>query len=271
VATLRPNGSGGVILYYVHADHLNTPRLVTDTANNLRWRWDSDAFGTTVPNVNPSGLGVFEYSLRFPGQQYDAVVGLHYNYFRDYDPAVGRFVESDPIGLKGGVNTFSYVGANPLSRYDAFGLCDKKICGLKKGPEFNRSGEIDANTKIIVKAEFLSDEKHDPKCCEVRQHILWNKCWSATDCNFLSYDYGLKPGTWHEDRGPDGYRMRRDGQYHYDKPDPGNQYDGNRFHGEDQPGGPPNPGFFLKLRPLVVDRCRGGITIYTGKTLKVNF
>jgi RHS repeat-associated protein len=97
IATLRPNGSGGVVLYYVHADQLNTPRLATDTANNIRWRWDSDPFGATPPNENPSALGLFEYILRFPGQQYDAVVGLHYNYFRDYDPAVGRYIQNDPI------------------------------------------------------------------------------------------------------------------------------------------------------------------------------
>ena len=54
VATLRPNGSGGVILYYVHADQLNTPRLVTDTSNNIRWRWESDPFGTSMPNENPA-------------------------------------------------------------------------------------------------------------------------------------------------------------------------------------------------------------------------
>jgi RHS repeat-associated protein len=136
VATLRPDGSGGVLLYYVHTDHLNTPRLVTDVSNNIRWRWDSDPFGTTQPNQNPSGLGMFEYNLRFPGQQYDAVVGLHYNYFRDYDPAVGRYVESDPIGLEGGLNTYTYVGSMPSMAIDASGLmpgsntrkvpCDKK-------------------------------------------------------------------------------------------------------------------------------------------------
>lgn len=131
IATLRPNGSGGVILYYVHADHLNTPRLVTDTANNLRWRWDSDAFGATAPNMNPSGLGLFEYNLRFPGQQYDAAVGLHYNYFRDYDPAVGRYSQSDPIGLAGGINTYRYAYANPLEYLDPEGLaatCNKIWC-----------------------------------------------------------------------------------------------------------------------------------------------
>jgi len=122
VATLRPNGSGGVTLFYVHADHLNTPRIVTDTSNNIRWSWDSDPFGTTAPNQNPSSIGNFEYNLRFPGQQYDAIVGLHYNYFRDYDPAVGRYVESDPIGLGGGIGSFSYSNANPIGSIDPLGL-----------------------------------------------------------------------------------------------------------------------------------------------------
>ena len=122
VATLRPNGSGGVILYYVHADHLNTPRLVTDLSNNIRWRWDSDPFGTTQPNENPSSLGNFTYNLRFPGQQYDPAVGLHYNYFRDYDPGIGRYVESDPIGLKGGPNTYLYADARSLEVSDPRGL-----------------------------------------------------------------------------------------------------------------------------------------------------
>ena len=122
VATLRPNGSGGVVLYYVHADHLNTPRLITDTSNNIRWRWDSDPFGTTLPNENPASLGVFAYDLRFPGQQYDAVLGLNYNYFRDYDPAVGRYAESDPIGLGGGINTFSYAESDPSASADPLGL-----------------------------------------------------------------------------------------------------------------------------------------------------
>jgi RHS repeat-associated protein len=122
VATLRPNGLGGVTTYYVHADHLNTPRLVTDTSNNIRWKWESDPFGSTIPNENPSVLGLFAYNLRFPGQQYDAVVGLHYNYFRDYDPAVGRYVESDPIGLMGGLNTYLYASATPSSLSDPSGM-----------------------------------------------------------------------------------------------------------------------------------------------------
>ena len=57
-----------------------------------------------------------------PGQQYDSVAGLNYNYFRDFDPAIGRYVESDPIGLLGGINTFAYALADPVNRLDPKGL-----------------------------------------------------------------------------------------------------------------------------------------------------
>ena len=73
-------------------------------------------------NDNPSGQGNFKYDLRFPGQQYDAESATHYNYFRDYDSDTGRYLQSDPIGLYGGVNTYLYVGAGPLVAEDFFGL-----------------------------------------------------------------------------------------------------------------------------------------------------
>jgi RHS repeat-associated protein len=60
--------------------------------------------------------------LRFPGQQYDAATGLHYNYYRDYEPGTGRYVESDPIGLLGGPNTYAYVKLSPLRWTDSTGL-----------------------------------------------------------------------------------------------------------------------------------------------------
>jgi len=122
VATLRPNGAG-VDLFYVHTDQLNTPRKVTDVSNQLRWNWDPTPFGEGAPNENPASLGQFKYNLRFPGQYFDGETNLNYNYFRDYDPAVGRYVESDPIGLIAGVNTYGYVGQNPLIFVDSLGLC----------------------------------------------------------------------------------------------------------------------------------------------------
>jgi RHS repeat-associated protein len=121
VATLRPNGAT-VTVYYVHSDQLNTPRQVTRPSDNMAmWTWNSDPFGTDAANANPSGLGAFTYNLRFPGQIFDGQAGLHLNYFRDYDSATGRYTESDPIGLKGGINTYLYSDADPLGRYDATG------------------------------------------------------------------------------------------------------------------------------------------------------
>jgi RHS repeat-associated protein len=129
----------GANLYYLHPDHLNTPRVITDQTNKVIWRWDSDPFGATAANEDPDGDGVtFTYNLRFPGQYYDRETGLHYNYFRDYDPRIGRYVESDPIGLKGGVNTYTYVRSNPLSLTDPLGLwvkqCSRYLGNNSKGP-----------------------------------------------------------------------------------------------------------------------------------------
>jgi len=122
VAVIKPNATGSD-LFYVWADNLGTPRQVSDAANQSRWEWpNSDPFGNNAPNENPSALGAFAYNLRFPGQYYDQETGKHYNYFRDYDPAIGRFVESDPIGLLGGLSTYSYVRSSPLTRSDALGL-----------------------------------------------------------------------------------------------------------------------------------------------------
>jgi len=63
-------------------------------------------------------------------------VATHYNYFRDYDPAIGRYVQSDPIGLRGGISTFGYVGGSPLDRFDLRGLetymCTGKLHALTK-------------------------------------------------------------------------------------------------------------------------------------------
>ncbi len=125
VATIQPNANGnGISVLYVHADQINTPRSVTRPSDNaLLWNWPLDPFGTSAANPNPQGPGGFIYNLRFPGQYYQAETGLFYNYLRDgYDPQTGRYLQSDPIGLQGGINTYSYGAANPLSHIDPTGL-----------------------------------------------------------------------------------------------------------------------------------------------------
>lgn len=110
------------VLYFIHADHLDTPRVVIDANNAQRWTWMAEPFGTTAPNTNPQGFGAVVFNLRFPGQYADVETGLNYNFFRDYDASIGRYTQSDPIGLAGGINTYSYVGGNPISYADPDGL-----------------------------------------------------------------------------------------------------------------------------------------------------
>jgi RHS repeat-associated protein len=109
-------------MFYIHADHLNTPRVVVNRAGAMRWSWMAEPFGSNSESNNPQGLGTFSFNLRMPGQYFDAESGLNYNYFRSYDSGVGRYTQSDPIGFGGGINTYAYVGGNPVSYADPWGL-----------------------------------------------------------------------------------------------------------------------------------------------------
>lgn len=112
----------GGITYYVFADHLGTPRAITRPSDNAQmWRWDSDPFGTIAP-TNPTTTPLITYNLRLPGQYFDGNTGLHYNGMRDYDPATGRYVQSDPLGLGAGLARYAYAGGNPTSYSDPPGL-----------------------------------------------------------------------------------------------------------------------------------------------------
>ncbi|MBL1265290.1 RHS repeat-associated core domain-containing protein [Candidatus Methylomicrobium oryzae] len=106
----------GGMLYYVNPDQLGAPRTITKVTGTPVWTWNRDPFGNGQPT------GTLTYHLRLPGQYYDAETGLHHNGFRDYDPTLGRYLQSDPIGLEGGINTYAYVNNNPVNLIDTLGL-----------------------------------------------------------------------------------------------------------------------------------------------------
>jgi RHS repeat-associated protein len=104
----------------VQTDHLDTPRQLTDNTKKVVWNWAYSAFGENQPTNTNNTV----FNLRYPGQYYDAESKLHYNINRYYDPATGRYTQSDPIGLAGGINTYTYVGGNSIRWSDPEGLWD---------------------------------------------------------------------------------------------------------------------------------------------------
>jgi RHS repeat-associated protein len=110
----------------VQTDHLDTPRQLTDNTKKVVWNWAYSAFGENQPtNINNT-----VFNLRYPGQYYDAESKLHYNINQYYDPATGRYTQSDPIGLAGGINTYTYVGGNTIGASDTWGLLPPSEPGL---------------------------------------------------------------------------------------------------------------------------------------------
>jgi len=103
---------------YIHVDHLGTPIKMTDAQKQLTWEINVMPFGEML-NITETTTN----NLRLPGQYYDAETGLNYNYFRDYNPVIGRYVEVDPVGmLKGRNHMFTYVQNNPINLKDPLGL-----------------------------------------------------------------------------------------------------------------------------------------------------
>ena len=135
VANLDTQGTTTTVAY-VTADELGTPRAVSDGTGNILWAWPlgQNAWGEQQPISNG-----YTYNLRFPGQYYDAETGLVSNGFRDcYEPATGRYCESDPTGLDGGISTYTYVGDDPLDRIDPLGLAWYTI-----GYQYSTSGNLE--------------------------------------------------------------------------------------------------------------------------------
>lgn len=108
--------------YAIHDDQVGRPEVVTDPSHNVVWEAQNLAF---TRNVTVASVTL---NLGFPGQYYDAETSAWNNGYRDYSSALGRYVESDPLGMGGGINTYAYVGDNAVNRIDPLGLCDKAKC-----------------------------------------------------------------------------------------------------------------------------------------------
>ena len=112
-------------LYYLHADHLGRPQFATDPSGAVVWDMGE---GVTPFGDSVNLAGAFAQQLMFPGQYADLETGgqgddviLSHNWHRTYDPTLGRYLQSDPIGLAGGLNRYAYVGGNPVGAVDPTG------------------------------------------------------------------------------------------------------------------------------------------------------
>ena len=131
--------SGGQRYHYL-SDHVGTPQELVDDARKVVWAADFDGYG----EIRRELVAEVDNPLRFPGQYHDRESRLHYNQYRYYDPRTGRYTSQDPIGLKGGLNFYSYVHGNPVARTDALGLddtaclADPSLCGMStpSAPDF---------------------------------------------------------------------------------------------------------------------------------------
>ncbi|MHB1093010.1 RHS repeat-associated core domain-containing protein [Thiobacillus sp.] len=197
-------------IYYYHVDHLGTPQVMSDATGSLVWKAAYEPFGkatvSTASNV--------ENNLRLPGQYYDRETGLHYNYARDYDPGTGRYIESDPIGLRGGINIYTYVSGNPISKVDPLGLANGpavKWMNIKGSwtknfpmPAYQSLGDMLSDPNGNMYPGF---DAQDNKCslgpifgpltdaCVVDRCRRHDNCYADNRCNWSSWAPSLIGGT----------------------------------------------------------------------------
>ena len=187
-------------IYYYHVDHLGTPQAMTDSTGALVWKAYYDPFGKAT--VRPAST--IENNLRLPGQYYDRETGLYYNYARDYDPGTGRYIETDPIGLAGGMSLYAYVGGDPISRIDPLGLFEiygnwtgSNWSGGKNGPIIpaNPAGPVDTVDACAMQHDYCyaTTQASKSQCTASRPHTISDcdaqlaRCTLSTDPSKLGF------------------------------------------------------------------------------------
>ena len=146
--------AAGSPLYFVHTDHLGSPRKLSDAGGAPAWDGVFGPFGEVI-----SVTGALAQNLRFPGQYHDSESALSYNWRRTYDPSLGRYLQNDPIGLAGRINTYAYVGGNPLIYTDPEVLnpaAGAVLGGVAAGPPGAVAG-LAIGGAVIIGAVILSE------------------------------------------------------------------------------------------------------------------
>ncbi|GAA5526198.1 hypothetical protein Maes01_02797 [Microbulbifer aestuariivivens] len=165
--------------YTVGSDYLGTPKVMMDLSGNSVWAQVMSPYGESQVHEDLDGDGNrVVLNLRFPGQYADQESGAYYNFFRDYDPSLGRYVQSDPIGLRGGLNTYAYVGGNPLMYTDPLGLV----------PPSNIPPGVNIQQNIAEASNMSPFEFYDA----VRNGGRWDYKQQGSQYEaFGNYNYGL--------------------------------------------------------------------------------
>jgi RHS repeat-associated protein len=169
--------------YAVHTDHLGTPTQITNTVGTLVWQATYSPFGLATINNDVDGdNNKVELNIRFPGQYYDKETELHYNWHRYYDPKVGRYITSDPLGLSAGINTYGYVEQNPIVNIDPKGL-----------ETFQCKRPLDSPPSQISKTQENLAFYHQYSCVILKNGV--EICDGQTASGSLMYSPG-KPSGW---------------------------------------------------------------------------
>jgi RHS repeat-associated protein len=119
-------------MYWLHTGMLGAPQVATDSGQNVVWGASYGPFG----GLDSTPVSIVQ-NLRLPGQEFDIETGLYHNGFRNYVPALGRYLETDPLGIAAGMNTYVYAGANPVNSIDPLGLREDLIFAAPGSDQWN--------------------------------------------------------------------------------------------------------------------------------------